>query len=405
MFFRNKISYHNHLVNQLTVLQYRNVGRGVCYGLAAAGLQAILLRDTESFDNRIRDLYKIKPAILPYHIQLARNEWKSKKYPALNTLSDKTRLLLELSGFFDTVAIYQGPQDYSQWFPKAHEVRHQQPLTELKMVLPEKLKKEGGLCITANFSGAYTVHELYKIFSSLRTQLKKHHADYPVGFMLANMNHAFTIGYDPAINKWMLIEADQGPTQFYNDFALSRKINALFSKNKITVCNTKIYLTKKNEEHALKVMNDWKMTPEFQSANQITPERIQYRDSNHASMLYSAAQCGLTETVRELLTSGLPISIHKSDAQSPSPLHIASYHGDVNVVKVLLEHGADVNKDIYFGRTPIAVAAHHRHVDVVKLLLKYHADILDIIHDEEMMQLLSGVDKVGETEKQSVSPS
>lgn len=346
MFFRNKVSYHAHLVNHLAVLRYRNVSRGVCYGLAAAGLQAVLLQDTESFDKRIHELYKIKPGKLPRHMQL--------------------------DGFFDTIAIYQGPQDYPQLFPQNNEFRHQRPFTEIKLALPEKLEQEGGLSIAANFSGAYTIHELYTLFSSLRAQLKNNNADYPVGIVLANVDHAFTIGYDPSLDKWMLIEVDQGPIQRYNDFALAGKVNKLFSENKITVCNMKIYLTKKNEEHAINVINAWEKTSEYQSATKITAERIHYRDSNQTSLLYSAAQCGLTETVRELLALGSPTQ--KSGEKSPSPLHIASYYGYANVVEALLEYGADANNDTFLGRTAIAVAAHNHHMDVVKLLREYNTE-------------------------------
>jgi ankyrin repeat protein len=57
-----------------------------------------------------------------------------------------------------------------------------------------------------------------------------------------------------------------------------------------------------------------------------------------------------------------------------TPLHWAAYGGRFDVVKLLLEHGADPNTQDEDGRTPLHKAAYKGHVDVVKLFLELGVD-------------------------------
>ena len=58
-----------------------------------------------------------------------------------------------------------------------------------------------------------------------------------------------------------------------------------------------------------------------------------------------------------------------------SSLHVSSYWGLVNIVKILLDKGLDVNIQDSYGATPLQVAARNGHEPVVRLLLENEADI------------------------------
>ena len=55
--------------------------------------------------------------------------------------------------------------------------------------------------------------------------------------------------------------------------------------------------------------------------------------------------------------------------------YIASLKGHVDVVRMLVEHGADINKAKNTGATPLFMASSKGHVDVVRVLVEQGADI------------------------------
>ncbi len=57
------------------------------------------------------------------------------------------------------------------------------------------------------------------------------------------------------------------------------------------------------------------------------------------------------------------------------PLFLAAGEGRLEVVRYLLDEGADVNARESWGSTPLAEAAYYGHVDVIKELLLRGADI------------------------------
>jgi hypothetical protein len=62
--------------------------------------------------------------------------------------------------------------------------------------------------------------------------------------------------------------------------------------------------------------------------------------------------------------------------QYMSPLNIASDHGDIKMMTLLLDAGADVNKDDKgLGATPLAFAVHNKRTESVRLLIKRGADV------------------------------
>ena len=76
-----------------------------------------------------------------------------------------------------------------------------------------------------------------------------------------------------------------------------------------------------------------------------------------------------TEVVKILLDAGADPKI--SNVYGMTPLHMAAIVGNVEVVKLLLREGADPHKAACHGNTPLDLA---RHVDVAKILRDWGAD-------------------------------
>ena len=67
--------------------------------------------------------------------------------------------------------------------------------------------------------------------------------------------------------------------------------------------------------------------------------------------------------------------MEKADGNGWTPLIIASGHGHLDVVRLLLEHGANWDKGDNGGYTSLHYAAFYGRLDIAKLLMVYGADL------------------------------
>ncbi|RDW75101.1 hypothetical protein BP6252_06243 [Coleophoma cylindrospora] len=96
-------------------------------------------------------------------------------------------------------------------------------------------------------------------------------------------------------------------------------------------------------------------------------------DKSRRTPLHWASHNGHINIVKLLLEKGA--DVNAADKDSCSPLYWASQDGQIDVVKLLLEKGASINTAEHTGWTPLHRASEDGHVDVVKLLLEMGANI------------------------------
>ena len=87
--------------------------------------------------------------------------------------------------------------------------------------------------------------------------------------------------------------------------------------------------------------------------------------------LFGASADGHVEVVRLLLEKGANINTAKVTSSGWMPLSGASANGHVEVVRLLLEKGADIDTADEDGQTPLSWAAEKGHAAVVTLLQQY----------------------------------
>lgn len=91
--------------------------------------------------------------------------------------------------------------------------------------------------------------------------------------------------------------------------------------------------------------------------------------------LYDAADKGYLNKVKELVAQGCDVNyVCKDSCADWTPVMIAAANGHLDVVKFLLENGANPNAQNRYGRTAISFAISYKFKPIVETLLDYGAD-------------------------------
>lgn len=96
------------------------------------------------------------------------------------------------------------------------------------------------------------------------------------------------------------------------------------------------------------------------------------RYSELQAMALDAARKGDVEMLEPMLQAGMPVNL--ADEKGNSLLMLASYHGNLDATRLLLERGADPEKRNLRNQTPVAGVAFKGNLEVLKLLVAGGAD-------------------------------
>ncbi|WP_080571789.1 ankyrin repeat domain-containing protein [Orientia tsutsugamushi] len=91
--------------------------------------------------------------------------------------------------------------------------------------------------------------------------------------------------------------------------------------------------------------------------------------------LHRAVKDGNIEEVKRLLSADNNIDINIKDTYFNTPLYYAVAKGYIEIIKLLLSHGANINSTNSSGNTPLICSVIAEHIEIVKLLLSHGADV------------------------------
>ncbi|XP_049604821.1 ankyrin repeat and SAM domain-containing protein 6 isoform X1 [Syngnathus scovelli] len=107
----------------------------------------------------------------------------------------------------------------------------------------------------------------------------------------------------------------------------------------------------------------------------ITTVRPQTDDERRRPDVFSALKLGNSQLVKEILEED-PTQVNSSNQEGASPLMMAAVSGQLEVVQLMVEQKADIDKqDGVHGWTALMQATYHGNKDVVKYLLSQGADV------------------------------
>lgn len=102
---------------------------------------------------------------------------------------------------------------------------------------------------------------------------------------------------------------------------------------------------------------------------------VNQKCSNGITALYTAAFFGHNGIVQIIINTG---TIHNIDATNDvgcTALHASAQCGCIDIAKILIDHGADINIRTSAGASPLLLAAQNGYEDIVSLLISKHAII------------------------------
>lgn len=97
------------------------------------------------------------------------------------------------------------------------------------------------------------------------------------------------------------------------------------------------------------------------------------KGGSRESPIHSAIVLGYDEIVKVLVDAGADVNA-QFGTERETPLYWASREGRLSTVRLLIENGADVNKVSKGGKTPLHVAALRGDLSLVEFLLQSGAD-------------------------------
>ncbi len=103
-----------------------------------------------------------------------------------------------------------------------------------------------------------------------------------------------------------------------------------------------------------------------------SPEHINDKKREGMTFLHVAVRRGKVDLVKELLDKGA--DINAQNAEGNTPLHLAVVQGDMEIAKLLLQKGAKYDQKNKKGMTPLYGAVDKKNIPLVRILLQHGAN-------------------------------
>jgi TonB family protein len=136
-------------------------------------------------------------------------------------------------------------------------------------------------------------------------------------------------------------------------------------------------------------LRDWAETGQTEAVRELLagpqPVDVDYRDAHGWSALMYALKGGHDDIVKILVDAGANVRLKNNDEESA--LHIAAKYGRSEATRLLLDAGADISTYDATGRTPLYRAIENKQADIIELLQAAAQELADHVRLTEKNKL------------------
>lgn len=377
---------------------------GLCCGMSLMWIQALLANDAATYTKRLMLIYQFESADkMQQAIKDVQQKKKLKKklnsdeeiilsIPAFIDSALMHQRIWKYKEWFPeegkSITGQEGMVSFQHTIPKTLE---EQGGIHLGQVTEEKMKY--------TLSCAYSSTELVALLTSLTESLKNPDVSYPIGIELATkhamqgVNHNIAIGYDPALKKWFFTDANRLPpkltdtpeelaelilsAQCFDVSSLSSNA-ASTSPTRFTIFQASFFVADKHKDDFQRRLKSWSSTDEWTKMHDFAKKDLDFLFLNS---MQDADKQVVSKFIQKTLQLGLNIdsSVIKAPvrADGKSPLHLLARVPSIETVKfVLTGLKVDANVRDKMGNTPLhdALLTKNPNLDVIKLLIEKGAD-------------------------------
>lgn len=360
--FRDSVSddfqfNHHGLIRCGKKLGYFFSDEGICQGFTMRWIEATILKQQTRFLNRTLIIQ-----------QLNRLFDEGQTLEQLETQPEWKDILWEIKAFYESIYLYL--DQFTSSYILNTPVFQSDIGAIAEIAAAEDIKQEhiGGIMSSAVLRyDEFSQRGIQRTLEQLEEKIKTCKYGDPVSFIVSckseKMMHAINVTYEPKTETWHWMDINE-PMQ------APRRLNELTN---FTGISTEAYFQEFNTFCIYAVLPK-KGTESLETS---LNETIKLHDTSDIhrdqSILFQASFEGDLEVVKALLDKGTPHDQAENDFAFP--LIMAAQNNHLKVVEALLERGADANQAMSDGTTSLYIAAQEGYVGIVKALLNEGAEL------------------------------
>lgn len=371
---RKSVITHDSIINIMEKLDYKEVKKGVCNGLAQMWVQAVFCEEIEKFITRLHFICET-PDLLEKI-----NTAKVKK--GLN-LSDEDRACIDVLAFFDGIQLYQNFHLYTHLFN--HNPHHLDAAAIAALTLPLKLEKRPIIEI-------YSENRLFNIFS-----MQRYLSELAEEFDLYNKNkaalalfkqflpelvialhtctHKVALRYNSRMTCWELTDANQYPPFDLPRRAAAPIILESLTEGLVSPVNISIFTTADN---VFKHLMQTTLT-KFKRPGPITPIVSTAMTQKKTHLLALTAMRGDEENFVKVAKEIPNLQLWEYMLTASKT---AVFHGQTGIANIIINQYPDCLMRADETQEFLAMVITNKQNDLIKTMIKMGADVDELFQGQ-----------------------